>query len=344
MYVFRYNTVDRTTNLAHGLQEDTERGTRSYEIYGNNYATDKWYFNAINTKAGTGMIFINDLSEGSYYSPILFHQERSYRSIGVARYCDGNSMWDKNTSEQTGWPCRDQIGTYQDAELWKTWSVTGCSDNGEGKIRLLATGHDLEPTDQAYVRVVVGCNPDIIGLHDILAIDGNNIDIDLPYVSALTKNGIVYGHPPNQRLAPVYLWSNFDGSGLIQPTVPTPHDTHIKANRDYYTHDTTNCPAGGEACMAGVGCGTIANRPTNCSTGVAYWATDQSCTNINKLVGASTLIGGTRSPALFITGKLYKCVAENKWSSDNDGITYKPYYYPHPLSLVLPPKNLTIKR
>jgi len=51
---------------------------------------------------------------------------------------------------------------------------------------------------------------------------------------------------------------------------------------------------------SGVGFGPLANRPTTCTTGVAYWATD---TNI-----------------------LYKCTKKNVWTE-----YYRPYVYPHPL-------------
>ena len=65
-------------------------------------------------------------------------------------------------------------------------------------------------------------------------------------------------------------------------------------NRDYYVENTnqgaqneSDCPfrqsdepvcAGGtKAC--GIGHGTLANRPATCTTGVAYWATDQGTWN-----------------------------------------------------------------
>jgi len=50
----------------------------------------------------------------------------------------------------------------------------------------------------------------------------------------------------------------------------------------------------------GVGVGLLADRPTTCTKGVAFWATD--------------------------TKTLYKCTATNVWTE-----FYKPYPYPHPL-------------
>lgn len=83
----------------------------------------------------------------------------------------------------------------------------------------------------------------------------------------------------------------------------------------------------------GVGCGTQANLPAACTTGVGYWATNQSCSNISGQVGTSP-----SSPA---SGTLYVCTSTNTWSA-----YYTPYTYPHPLTngiLLSPPSNLMIQ-
>jgi len=51
---------------------------------------------------------------------------------------------------------------------------------------------------------------------------------------------------------------------------------------------------------SGIGYGPLSSRPTTCTKGVAYWATD--------------------------TKTLYRCIATNTWED-----YYKPYTYPHPL-------------
>lgn len=77
----------------------------------------------------------------------------------------------------------------------------------------------------------------------------------------------------------------------------------------------------------GVSCGTLAARPGTCTTGQGYWATNQSCSDLTGYVGASTVVtGGTRDPAVSISGSLYKCTATNTWT-----LYYTPYTYPHPL-------------
>jgi len=69
---------------------------------------------------------------------------------------------------------------------------------------------------------------------------------------------------------------------------------------------------------SGVGCGTIESRPSRCTTGVGYWATNQSCSNLTGMVG--------RNPTSPISGTLYKCTAPNNWTA-----YYTPFPYPHPL-------------
>jgi hypothetical protein len=74
---------------------------------------------------------------------------------------------------------------------------------------------------------------------------------------------------------------------------------------------------------SGVGCGTLANRPSSCTKGVGYWATNQSCTNLTGMVGAN--------PSAPISGTLYKCTSTNTWTA-----YYTPYTYPHPLREAVP--------
>jgi hypothetical protein len=115
----------------------------------------------------------------------------------------------------------------------------------------------------------------------------------------------VEGQTPNVIIDGQVTWYNM-GTG-----------TPITENVDYFIQKTGTFDGTGVT-GGGVGCGTLANRPATCTPGVAYWATNQSCTDMTGMVGAN--------PSTPISGTLYKCTATDTWTA-----YYQPYQYPHPL-------------
>ena len=113
--------------------------------------------------------------------------------------------------------------------------------------------------------------------------------------------------PHNQTFKPAYYWGNRMTNGNLM-SVEVQNEgrdrLHIQPNRDYYTEGTFFDGT------SGVGVGPVANRPATCTTGVAYWATDEGEWN--------SLQPGP-------DGRLYKCVAPHTWA-----LYYTPYPYPHP--------------
>jgi hypothetical protein len=127
---------------------------------------------------------------------------------------------------------------------------------------------------------------------------------------------------PRQQLEPVYEWlttgdtvTGWGGGWLNNSAAP-----QAAQNRDFFLHHgNTGCNPGAASCTTGVGVGTLAQRPANCTStaeaggGVAWWATDQG--------GNWHATNGTSND-----GALYKCSSTNNWT-----LYYTPYSYPHPL-------------
>jgi hypothetical protein len=133
---------------------------------------------------------------------------------------------------------------------------------------------------------------------------------------------------PHQGLEPIYIWNN---AGNIAPGwggnyYANSSGGRVTANRDYYPavsgiQTSPTSPFNGSS---GTGWGTLANRPTTCSPGVAYFAIDQGSWNTSS----SNPYGVQQNGA---DGVLYKCTAQNTWT-----LYYTPYTYPHPLQGLSP--------
>jgi hypothetical protein len=141
------------------------------------------------------------------------------------------------------------------------------------------------------------------------------------------------GRDGNAEMKPVYFFKNRNTSGtLVEVSIESGGliDSHLLEDRDWFeavsasAQSSSYSPFNG---TTGVGHGTLANRPSTCTTfaaasphsavagksGVGYWATDAGG-NWNTSNGTSD------------DGALYVCTATNTWT-----LYYTPYTYPHPL-------------
>jgi hypothetical protein len=122
--------------------------------------------------------------------------------------------------------------------------------------------------------------------------------------------------PINETLDPIYEWGD-TLTGQSHPALGVFQNDSEKqiVNRNYYEESVNQAaqtsPTSPFNGTSGDGHGTLANRPTTCTQGVGYWATDQGNWNQSGSGGQ---------------GELYICTATNVWT-----MKYEPYTYPHPL-------------
>jgi len=143
-----------------------------------------------------------------------------------------------------------------------------------------------------------------------------------------------------QKINNTYVWNNRNGmTGARSDWESSGGDncgTAVVENGTFWI-DGSN--ASGEGVTVGVGSGTLAARSATCTSGVGYWATTQSVTDLTGMTGPN--------PSTPISGTLYKCTG-NAWTA-----YYTPYTYPHPLTSISitstdvtppsPPQNLRVQ-
>lgn len=110
-------------------------------------------------------------------------------------------------------------------------------------------------------------------------------------------------NPQPQHVSNTYYFLNTI-NGANSPMSETQDCCNAIAPNAQYWNYTTSFNG-----SAGVGSGLLSARPSSCTTGVGYWATDQGSWNAN---GAD--------------GLFYKCTSTNTWA-----LYYTPLAHPHPL-------------
>lgn len=340
-YVGRFNQINANTGFFaafsfHGLDTDGRpQGGRHFEAYGNtiNCAGGSCGDGVAGFRSGTGIVFGNTLkanysATGGFYNNIV--------NISVYRIvynqgtpwgaCGGSSPYDTNdgVTYYTGTVTSSGQTTFTDST--KSWTTN----------QFIPTGapYSVYDTTQGFWSEITGNTSNTATIAGPISESGwtglNNGDSYKILRATVCadqggrgKGGYDSGSNAspsgalNQALDPIYEWDD-SGSDITNGNFSTNTGRTI-ANRDWYTDNSNGSPQAQTSATSpfngtsGVGFGTLARRPTTCTTGVGYYATDQGSWNT--------------SGNGFGSGILYQCSSANTWTS-----YYTPYTYPHPLT------------
>jgi hypothetical protein len=184
---------------------------------------------------------------------------------------------------------RRDNSTYSESPTPTSWGYCGTSFNGTGSAwdgnSSTTTGYPcIDQPGRGQGDLITGYMPSALNI---------------------TTKTISWVH---EALEPVYEWlDNWTTAGGGSFLANYEPDVLVQ-NQDFYLY------TGSFNGTSGVGSGSLSNRPTTCTVGVAYWATDQGSWNQSGNGGQ---------------GVLYKCTTANTWTS-----FYTPYTYPYPLGTV----------
>lgn len=343
--VARFNTFVASTmgeDHATGHAGD-DRGCRSREIYGNTGALGAGQtepnFDMIDIGSGTGLVWGNtavQVYKNVHHFNITRKNTATYQQAWTPTswgYC-GAAPLATGTVDTSGTAVTHASGDpFSTAWPANTMIYIGASGTAEFTIASVSSTTALTLTGsagtQTGVTYKVGSAWDgNVGTRGEPCLDqpgrghGDLLTGSFPTKVNDTTGTIAW---PNQALEPLYFWNN---TASVAPGwggnyVSSDTGGRLVSNQDYYleasgVQTSATSPFNG---TTSTGWGTLANRPTTCTTGVGYFATDQGSWNTST----SNPYGVQQNGA---DGVLYTCTATNTWT-----LYYTPYTYPHPLTI-----------
>jgi len=345
--VCRFNTFNNITSAGacsgHGTDTTGRaRGVRQWEGYYNTgtcSSTTTGCGSAWPGRSGVGMSFENSFTNvgGGFMKGLTdLDAQRRWRPDVPWGACSGTSPWDENDGATYYSGTIASVSTTGNNNYVITDSgSSGMSQWGEGgsspysfvdvtrsfgyeiaagtsnSIETSFTGSNFgvnvpTPGDSYQIKRSTACmDQPARGAGALVREAGTGLN---PVLASTGAPGSV-----NQALDPTYQAAD-SLPGTADHTISS--DTaSIVPNRDFFAESVHQAaqtsPTSPFNGTSGTGHGTLANRPTTCTLGVGYWATDQGNWNQSGSGGQ---------------GELFVCTAPNDWT-----LYYTPYTYPHPL-------------
>lgn len=330
--VYRFNTLNNGVLSNHGTESGgRKRGFRHMEVYRNafNYPTSVQIESMLGLRGGTGLLFDNYMPQNRANQFFAANTFRRYFNVtGVGYYVWGGcgrqtSITSITRSGTTATATTTSEHFIHPSGSWVTISGGTSPFNGT----FIATR--VNSTQFTYTVANSGDTTSGGTPFKTSPFDGNTDSTGYPCLDQLGRGkGQLYSGyepniitpvaPANQDLEPVYVWNNLK-AGVISGIVPQGTTDIFQANREYYNH---NAFYNGTT-ERGVGYGTRASRPATCTTGDAWWSTDQGSWNTSTTETYSANVGLSSGA----DGVLDKCTSTNTWTNN----WYVPLTYPHPL-------------
>jgi hypothetical protein len=339
-FVGRFNHINSITNsfgsfLGHGLDTNGRpQGMRQVEAYGNviTIAGGPGNTACISARAGgVGHCWGNTINSdysgtGGFYNAV--NNITTYRVVdqnSAFATCDGTSPWDTNDGTTL------YSGTATSSGL--TFNVSGSPGFTTNQLIPNGAPYSVHDATQNFGSEVVSNTSGSITIQGPIhgswtqVNNGDTITVQRATVCAdqggRGQGNLISGSTPassaalSQALDPMFtVMNSYTTGNNPNQGITTTNTLRSIANRDWYdeplnqaAQTSATSPFNGSS---GAGHGILSRRPTTCTTGVVYLATDQGSWNT--------------SGNGFGQGSFYKCTSTNTWNP-----LYTPYAYPHPL-------------